>query len=162
MSLHKTCVNHTSILKSEKEDYRQRRRLAFSSRTSSVPTLGLITELLWTFGRAAKAETNKGYHNYLLITNGNGNFIVEKNQITKATRANQHHVPTDVMNQRHNTTSGIFLPKMDDLNLMVRKCQTSTNVGTLYHTTILNLQKCQGKKHTKRLSNCSRLKRHDN
>lgn len=167
MSLRKTCVNHTSILKSEekeeKEDYWQKRRLEFSSRTSSVPTLGLTSELLWTFGRAGKAETNKGDHNYLWITKGNGNFRVKKTQITKATRANQHPVPTDVMmHQGHNITSGIFVPKMDDLNLIVRKRQTSTNVATLYHTTILNLQKCQGEKHTKRLSNRSRLKRHDN
>lgn len=99
--------------------------------------------------------------NYLWITKGKkGTFTVEKSgghQVIKVNITNNginwHHVPPDVMHWGHNITYVIFLPKMHNLKLVMRKQSDKPKTeGQSTKNLTYTVQKCQC---VERLRNCA-------
>lgn len=87
---------------------------------------------------------------YLWITKGkNGTFTVKKSgghQVIKVNITNNginwHHMPPEVMHWGHNITYVLFLPKMHNLKLVMRKqSEKSKTVGQSKKQLTYNLQK---------------------
>lgn len=90
-----------------------------------------------------------------------GTFTVEKSgghQVIKVNITNNginwHHVPPDVMHWGHNVTYVLFLPKMHNLKLVMRKQsdKPKTEGQSTKHLTY-TLQKCQCARDKERLRN---------
>lgn len=99
-------------------------------------------------------HTVSKYHwtDYLGITKGkNGTFTVKKSgghQVIKVNITNNginwQHVPPDVMHWGHNITYVLFLPKMHNLKLVMRKqSDKPKSEGQSINQLTYNLQKCQ-------------------
>lgn len=95
----------------------------------------------------------------LLIMKGrSSNFIMRNLGVPISTKsskltspsngASPYHVPPDMVRWGHSITSAAFLPKMHNLNLIM-KHQTKPKWGTFYKWTGLYSSKCQGQERQK-------------
>lgn len=77
----------------------------------------------------------------------NNNFTKEKpgrlhlNQVIKVKSPVTRPVPSDIRTEED--TRSFLLPKVSDINLIMRKCNANPNLGTCYKITVSILQKCQ-------------------